>query len=92
MSLITYSTYEEAKVIFLTHLQQRKALLNLQETLQTPHERRVLLYLRNRHHPASLHQICQHCHLQKDDATTLLKTFIDKNLARQVGEGFFTSP
>jgi hypothetical protein len=42
------------KVLYLEHLRQRQAMLDLAETLDTPHERRVLLYLRNSCRPLSL--------------------------------------
>ena len=92
MSLIPYSTYEEEKVIFLTHIKQRKALLNLQETLQTPHERRVLLYLRNSRHPLSLGNISHKCRLPEQDARTVLAILVRKGLVRRVEGGLFISP
>jgi DNA-binding MarR family transcriptional regulator len=92
MPLMTYSEHAEHKVFFLKHLQQKKAMMNLVETLQTPQERKVLLYLRNRGRASSLGDIQHKCRLQEQDVRTILAILINKGLVRRVDGGMFQSP
>lgn len=83
---------EESKIIPINHYRQRQAMLNLVETLQTPHERRVLLYLRNRRRPLNLGDISHKCRLQEQDARSVLAILVRKGLVRRVEGSLFTSP
>lgn len=90
-----YSDYEEermSKVLYLEHLRQRQAMLDLAETLDTPHELRVLLYLRNIRRPFSLGDISYKCRLQEQDVRTILAILVRKGLVRRVDNGLFVSP
>jgi len=90
-----FSDYESAhmgKVLYLEHLRQRQAMLNLAETLDTPHERRVLLYLRNSRRPLHLGDISHKCRLQEQDVRTILAILVRKGLVRRVDNGLFVSP
>lgn len=82
----------DPKVSYLAHYRQRQAMLNLAETLQTPHERRVLLYLRNSRRLLSLEDICHKCHLQEQDVRSVLAILVRKGLIRRIENGLFTSP
>ena len=89
------SDYEGAhmgKILYLEHLRQRQAMLNLTETLDTPHERRVLLYLRNSCRPLSLRDISHKCRLQEQDIRTILAILMRKHLVRRIENGLFVSP
>ncbi len=81
-----------SKVSYLAHYRQRQAMLNLVETLNTPSERRVLLYLRNRRRPLSLGDISHKCRLQEQDVRSVLAILVRKGLVRRVGDGMFESP
>jgi len=83
---------EESRVIPLNHFRQRQEMLNLVETLDTPHERRVLLYLRNNRRPLSLGDISHKCRLQEQDARSVLAILVRKGLVRRVENGLFVSP
>ena len=88
----SYNDHEDAKIFFLRHAQQRRAMLNLVETLDTPNERRVLLYLRNSRHPLSLGNISHRCRLPEQDARSVLAILVRKGLVRRVEGGLFMSP
>ena len=92
MSMNSYIDSEHCRVFFLRHAQQRRAMMNLAEALETPYERRVLLCLRNRHRPLSLEDIFHTCRLQKQDARSVLAILVNKGLVRRVGHGLFVSP
>lgn len=81
-----------SKITSLVHYCQRQAMLNLAETLQTPSERRVLLYLRNKRRPFTLEDISHKCHLQEQDARSVLAILVRKGLVRRVEDGMFASP
>jgi DNA-binding MarR family transcriptional regulator len=82
----------DPKVSYLAHFRQCQAMLNLLETLQTPHERRVLLYLRNRRRPLNLGDISHKCRLQKQDSRSVLAILVRKGLVRHVEGSLFISP
>lgn len=81
-----------SKVTSLAHFRQRQVMLNLAETLDTPSERRVLLYLRNSRRPLSLWDISHKCRLQEQDARSVLAILVRKGLVRRVGNGMFANP
>ena len=83
---------EGSNIIPLNHFRQRQAMLNLVETLNTPSERRVLLYLRNRRRPLSLGDISHKCRLQEEDARSVLAILVRKGLVRCVEGSLFISP
>ena len=92
MSMNSYRDHEHCRIFFLRHAQQRRAMMNLAEALETPHERRVLLFLRNRLRPLNLGEISHTCRLQEQDARTILAILMSKGLVRRVGNGLFVSP
>jgi len=81
-----------SKVTSLTHFRQRQAMLNLMDTLNTPDERRILLYLRNKGDPVELDSICHACRLQEQDARSVLAILVRKGLVRRVEGSLFISP
>lgn len=81
-----------SKVTYLSHFRQRQTMLNLAETLQTPFERKVLLYLRNTHRPSSLADIRHRCCLPEQDVRSVLSILVNKGLVRRVESGMFVSP
>lgn len=82
----------DPKVSYLAHFRQRQAMLNLVETLNTPSERRVLLFLRNSRRPLNLGDISHKCRLQEQDARSVLAILMRKGLVRRVEGGMFISP
>jgi len=82
----------DSKIAYLAHFRQRQAMLNLAETLSTPSERRVLIYLRNSRRPLNLGDICHKCRLQEQDARSVLAILVRKCLVRRVEGGMFASP
>ena len=78
----------DPKVSYLAHFRQRQAMLNLVETLNTPSERCVLLYLRNSRRPLNLGE----CRLQEQDARSVLAILVRKSLVRCVEGSLFISP
>ncbi len=88
-----WTSYEgERSVIPMNHYRQRQAMINLADTLQTPLERRLLLYLRNSGCPVSLENICHACRLTEQDARSLLAILVNKGLARRIKGDLFVSP
>ncbi len=86
----SYNSYTY-RVIPISHYRQRQAMINLADTLQTPHERRLLLYLRNSGCPVRLQDICHACRLTEQDARSLLAILVNKGLVRREG-ACFVSP
>jgi hypothetical protein len=86
----SYNSYTN-RVIPLNHYRQRQAMINLAETLQTPPERRLLLYLRNSGCPVSLWDICHACRFTEQDARSFLAILVNKGLVRREGT-YFVSP
>jgi hypothetical protein len=83
---------EERSVIPINHYRQRQAMINLTDTLQTPTERRLLLYLRNSGCPVRLEDICHACRFTEQDARSLLAILVNKGLARRIKGDLFVSP
>jgi len=85
-----YNSYAN-RIIPLNHYRQRQAMINLADTLQTSHERRLLLYLRNSGCPVRLQDICHACRFTEQDARSPLAILVNKGLVRREGT-YFVSP
>lgn len=83
---------DDNKIALLLHWKQKKAMLDLLSALQTPSERKVLLYLRNIRQAVDVSVIAKKCHLPPDAVNSVIWILLKKGLVRHIGQKLFISP
>ena len=83
---------DDNKIALLLHWQQKKTMLDLLSTLQSPSERKVLLYLRNIRQAADVSMIAKKCHISLDAVNSIIGILLKKGLVRCVSQKLFISP
>ena len=83
---------DDSKIALLLHWKQKKAMLDLLSALQTPSERKVLLYLRNIRQAIDVSVIAKKCHLPPDRVNSVIGILLKKGLVRCIDQKLFVSP